>query len=211
MQHTRNLSDDRPALGDAAVVFIDLQSGPYHQARRHSPHELRNNVLALADASRLFRLPVVVTTCDEGGSDGQVLPELRDRLRGDVVYVPRPRKMAAWDHHDFVRAIRNTGRRQLIVSGIATDVCLSSPVLSALEEGFQVFMVTDASGSLDHESHGAALIRMSMAGAQLASGVSVVGDLLHDWRRDPEGLAGLFAEHVAPHRELLASHQAMRR
>lgn len=209
MQHSH--SDHRLSLGDAVVLFIDHQSGLFQLARSHSAEELRNNVLALADAARLFGLPVVVTTSFEQGPNGPVIPELRERLRDSAAYVPRPGQVNAWDNDDFVRAIRATGRRQLIVAGITTDVCVALPTLSALKEGFQVFVVTDASASLNRESHGAALLRVSVAGAQLVSWFSVVGELMQDWRRDPDGLARLISDHVGPYRDLIASHQAMRR
>ena len=123
-------------------------------------------------------------------------------------YVPQPGEVNAFDNQDFVRAIRQTGRRQLIVAGITTDVCVALAVLSALKEGFQVFVVTDASASLTHEAHGVALMRMAIAGAQVVTWFSVVGEMMQDWRRDPEGLARLFAEHVTPYRNLIISHEA---
>jgi nicotinamidase-related amidase len=209
MQHS--ISDTRLSLGDAIVLFIDHQTGLFPLARNSSPEELRNNVLALADTTRLFRLPAVVTSSFEEGPNGPVLPELRDRLRETAVYVPRPGQVNAWDNDEFVQAIRATGRRQLIVAGITTDVCVALPTLSALKEGYQVFVVTDASGSLNREAHGAALLRVSVAGAQLISWFSIVGELMQDWRRNPEGLARLLAEHVTPYRELMDGHQAMRR
>jgi nicotinamidase-related amidase len=209
MQHT--LSDNRLSLDDAVVLFIDHQTGLFQLARNNSPEELRNNVLALADTVRLFRLPAVITTSFEQGPNGPVMPELRERLREAAKYVPRPGQVNAWDDDDFVQAIRDTGRRQLIVAGITTDVCVALPTLSALKAGYQVFVVTDASGSLNKEAHGAALLRMSVAGAQLVSWFSIVGELMQDWRRDPEGLALLLATQMAPYRDPIGSHQAMRR
>lgn len=209
MQHID--SDNRLSSSDAVVLFIDHQSGLFQLARNSSSDELRNNVLALADAVRLFRLPAVVTTSFEEGPNGPLIPELHERLREMAAFVPRPGQVNAWDNDQFVQAIRSTGRRQLIVAGITTDVCVALPTLSALKAGYQVFVVTDASGALNREAHGAALLRMSVAGAQLVSWFSIVGELMQDWRRDPEGLARLLAYHVTPYRDLLASHQAMRR
>lgn len=209
MQHT--LSDNRLSLGDAVVLFIDHQVGLLRLARNNSPEELRSNVLALADTARLFELPAVVTTSFERGSNGPVIPELHERLRESAVFVPRPGQVDAWEHEPFVRAIRDTGRTQLIVAGITTDVSVALATLSALRAGYQVFVVTDASGSLNKEAHAAALLRVSVAGAHLASWFSIVGELMQDWRRDPEGLARLLATHVRPDREEFTGHLAMRR
>lgn len=209
MQHT--LSDNRLSLGDAVVLFIDHQTGLFQLARNSSSEELRNNVLALADTVRLFRLPAVITSSFEQGPNGPVIPELRERLRESAKYVPRPGQVNAWDDEEFVQAIRDTGRRQLIVAGLTTDVCVALTTLSALRDGYQVFVVTDASGSLNKEAHGSALLRMSVAGAQLVSWFSIVGELMQDWRRDPEGLALLLATQMTPYRDGVISHQAMRR
>ena len=129
-------------------------------------------------------------------------------FRSGAAYVPRPGQVNAFDNDDFVRALRQTGRRQLIVAGITTDVCVTLAVLSALKEGFQVFVVSDASGALSHEAHGVALMRMGIAGAQLMTWFSVVGELMQDWRRDVQGLTQLFAEHVIPYRDLIALNQS---
>ena len=207
MTKSSNISQDRLNIDDAVVAFIDHQSGLFSLTRSHTPELLRNNVLALADTAKLFRMPVVLTTSFEQGPNGPVMPELGQRLQG-AAYVPRPGQVNAFDNDDFVRALRQTGRRQLIVAGITTDVCVTLAVLSALKEGFQVFVVSDASGALSHEAHGVALMRMGIAGAQLMTWFSVVGELMQDWRRDPQGLTQLIAEHVIPFRDLISLNQS---
>lgn len=202
-----NIPQDRLNINDAVVAFVDHQSGLFSLARSAQPELLRNNILALADAAKLFRMPVVVTTSVEQGPNGPVMPELGQRLQG-AAYVPRSGEVNAFDNQDFVRAIRQTGRRQLIIAGITTDVCVTLAALSALKEGLQVFVVTDASASFTHESHGVALMRMGMAGAQLVTWFSVVGELMQDWRRDPQGLTQLIAEHVIPFRDLISLNQS---
>lgn len=202
-----NISQDRLNINDAVVAFIDHQSGLFTLTRSAIPELLRNNVLALADAARLFRLPVVLTTSLEQGPNGPVLPELGQRLQG-ATYVPRKGEVDAFDNQEFVQALRQTGRRQLILSGFTTDVCVALAALSALKMGFQVFVVSDASASFNHESHGVALMRMGIAGAQLVTWFSVVGELMQDWRRDPQGLTQLIAEHVIPFRDLIALNQS---
>ncbi|MBA3545070.1 MAG: isochorismatase family protein [Nannocystis sp.] len=205
MSNTRNIPD-RLNIDDAVVAFVDHQSGLASLARSAMPELLRNNVLALADAAMLFRLPVVLSTSFEQGPNGPLHPELGRRIRG-AAYVPRPGEVNAFDNRDFVQALRQTGRRQLVISGLTTDVCVTLATLSALREGYQVFVVSDASAALTHEAHGVALMRMAVAGAQLVTWFSVVGEMMQDWRRDPQGLAQLIAEHVVPYRDLIVSFE----
>ncbi len=188
-----------------AIAYPDVDSAV--EVRDRLIDMQRQNVIALADAAKLFRLPVVMTTSVEQGPNGPLLPELGQRLGGSAAFVSRPGEVNAFDNQNFVRAIQQTGRKQLIIAGITTDVCVALATLSALKGGMQVFVVSDASGALDKESHGVGLMRMGMAGAQLVTWFSVVGELMQDWRRDPQGLTQLFAEHVIPYRDLLISNQ----
>jgi nicotinamidase-related amidase len=207
MNNPSNISQDRLNINDAVIAFVDHQSGLFSLARSILPEQLRNNLLALADAAKLFRLPIVLTSSVEQGPNGPVMPELGQRLQ-NATYVPRAGEVNAFDNQDFVQALRQTGRRQLILAGITTDVCVALVALSALKEGFQVFVVSDASAAMSHEAHGVALMRMGMAGAQLVTWFSVVGELMKDWRIDPQGLTQLFAEHVVPYRDLIALNQS---
>jgi nicotinamidase-related amidase len=107
-----------------------------------------------------------------------------------------------------VAAVRKTGRKQLIVAGVVTDVCVAFPTLSALEAGYQVFVVTDASGTFNEAVRSAAWDRMSAAGAQLMNWFSVACELHRDWRNDVEGLGNLLANHLPAYRNLITSHLA---
>ncbi|WP_036991105.1 isochorismatase family protein, partial [Metapseudomonas furukawaii] len=95
----------------------------------------------------------------------------------------------------FVKAIKATGKKQLIIAGVVTDVCVAFPTLSALAEGYDVFVVTDASGTFNPVVRDAALNRMSQAGAQLMNWFAVGCELHRDWRNDIEGFGGLLAGH----------------
>src|SRR6056297_3262231 len=132
----------------AAVLLVDHQTGLLSLVRDIHPDTFKNNVLALAALAKYFELPTILTTSFEDGPNGPLVPELKEAFP-DAPYIARPGQINAWDNEDFVEAVRATGRKQLIVAGVVTEVCVAFPALSALEEGFEVFVVTDASGTFN--------------------------------------------------------------
>jgi nicotinamidase-related amidase len=194
---------------DATVLMIDHQSGLISLVQDYTPNEFKNNVLALADVAKFFQLPTVLTTSFEDGPNGPIVPELKEAFP-DAAYIPRPGQINAWDNEDFVAAVKRTGRRQLIVAGVVTDVCVAFPTLSALQEGYQVFVVTDASGTFDLGVRTAALMRMQAAGAELVNWFAVACELHRDWRNDIEGLGNLLSNRIPNYRNLMTSYFARR-
>jgi nicotinamidase-related amidase len=189
----------------AALLMVDQQAGLFSLVRDIPPDTYTNNVLALAAVAEYFSLPVVVTSSFEQGPNGPVVPEVRDSFPG-APYIARPGEINAWDNADFVRAVEQTGRKQLLVAGIVTEVCVSFVVLSALQAGYEVFVVTDASGTFNDVTRQAAWDRMSSAGAQLLNWFAVANELQRDWRNDVDGFARLLTEHIPDYRRLAASH-----
>ncbi len=192
---------------EAVVLLVDHQSGLVSLVQDFSPGEFKNNILALADIAKFFELPTILTTSFEEGPNGPILPEVRDILP-DAPLIARPGQINAWDNEDFVQAVKATGRRQLIVAGIVTDVCVAFPTLSALEEGYEVCVVTDASGTFNETVRHAAWTRMTVAGAQLMNWFSVACELHRDWRNDVEGLGSLLSNHIPAYRNLITSYNA---
>lgn len=192
---------------NAVVLLVDHQAGLLSLVRDFTPDEFKNNVLALADIARFFQLPTILTTSFEKGPNGPLVPELK-AMFPDAPYIPRPGQINAWDNADFVSAIKATGRRQLIIAGVVTDVCVAFPTLSALAEGFEVFVVTDASGTFNPVVREAALNRMSQAGAQLMNWFAVGCELHRDWRNDVEGFGGLLSSHLPAYANLMQSYAA---
>ncbi len=201
-------SSGRLSIDDAAVLLIDHQAGLLSLVQDYSPDEFRNNVLALADTAKHFRLPTILTTSFENGPNGVLMPELKAAFP-DAPFIPRPGQINAWDNEDFVAAIKKTGRRQLIMAGVVTDVCVTFPALCALEAGYQVFVVVDASGTFNKSVRDAALMRMTQAGAIMVNWFAVACELARDWRNDPEGLAGLLGGHLPGYRNLITSYNAL--
>ena len=192
---------------DAVMLLVDHQAGLLSLVRDIDPDKFRNNVLATADLAKYFKLPTILTTSFEQGPNGPLMPELKE-LFPDAPYVARPGQINAWDNEDFVKAIKATGRRQLIIAGVVTEVCVAFPALSAIEEGFDVFVVTDASGTFNDIARHSAWDRMSQAGAQLINWFGVACELHRDWRNDVEGLATLLSNHIPDYRNLMTSYAA---
>jgi nicotinamidase-related amidase len=192
---------------NAAVLMVDHQAGLLSLVRDIDPDSFKNNVLALADCAKYFELPTILTTSFETGPNGPLVPELK-ALFPDAPYIARPGQINAWDNEDFVDAVKTTGKRQLIIAGVVTDVCVAFPALSAIEEGFEVFVVTDASGTFNALTRDSAWDRMSQAGAQLMTWFGVACELHRDWRNDIEGLGALFSAHIPDYRNLFTSHES---
>lgn len=190
---------------DAVVLLIDHQAGLISLVQDFTPSDFKNNVLALANSAKFFGLPTILTTSFEQGPNGPLVPELVE-LFPEAPYIARPGQINAWDNEDFVAAIKATGRKQLIIAGVVTDVCVAFPALAAIAEGFDVFVVTDASGTFDKTVQQAAWARMSAAGVQLMNWFSVACELHRDWRNDIEGLGALLSNHIPNYRNLMTSY-----
>lgn len=189
---------------DAVVLLVDHQAGLLSLVRDIDPDKFKNNVLALAESAKYFNLPTILTTSFEEGPNGPLMPELVEMFP-DAPYIARPGQINAWDNEDFVNAIKATGKKQLIIAGVVTEVCVAFPALSALEAGFEVFVVTDASGTFNQITRDAAWDRMSANGAQLMSWFGVACELHQDWRNDVEGLGALFTKYISDYNNLMTS------
>ena len=190
---------------NAAVLLVDHQTGLLSLVRDIQPDTFKNNVLALADLAKYFNLPTILTTSFEDGPNGPLVPELKE-IFPDAPFIPRPGQINAWDNDDFVAAVKATGKKQLIIAGVVTEVCVAFPTLSALAEDFDVFVVTDASGTFNEITQQSAWQRMAAQGAQLMTWFGVACELHRDWRNDVEGLGQLFSNHIPDYRNLINSY-----
>lgn len=190
---------------NAAVLLVDHQTGLLSLVRDIDPDKFKNIVLGLAALAQYFNLPTILTTSFEEGPNGPLVPELKEMFP-DAPYIARPGQINAWDNEDFVKAVKATGKKQLIIAGVVTEVCVAFPALSALEEDFEVFVITDASGTFNPLTRDAAWDRMSNAGAQLMTWFGAACELHRDWRNDVEGLATLFSNHIPDYRNLINSY-----
>ena len=193
---------------DAVLLLVDHQSGLISLVQDFSPDDFKNSVIALADIANFFNLPTILTTSFDEGPNGPLVPELIERFP-DAPFIHRPGQINAWDNEDFVRAIEDTGRKQLIIAGVVTDVCVTFPALSAIEAGYDVFVVTDASGTFNKTVQQAAWQRMSAAGVQLMNWFAVACELHRDWRNDMQGLGNLLSNHLPNYRNLMTSFNTL--
>lgn len=193
----------------AAVLLVDHQTGLLSLVRDFDPDRFKNNVLAVADLAKYFKLPTILTTSFEDGPNGPLVPELKEAFP-DAPFIPRPGQINAWDNADFVKAVKATNRKQLIIAGVVTEVCVAFPALSAIEEGYDVFVVTDASGTFNEVTRHSAWNRMSEAGAQLMTWFGLACELHRDWRNDIEGLGTLFSNHIPDYRNLMNSYRILK-
>ncbi|BBY30322.1 isochorismatase family protein [Mycolicibacterium sediminis] len=182
----------------AAMVFVDHQAGLLLGVQDHDKEELRRNVIALALIAKAFEVPVIMTTSAADGPNGPVISELASVVP-DATIVHRPGEIDAMDNPDFAAALRDSGRDQLILSGISTDVCVSFVAQSAIAAGYGAWAVTDASGTWSTLSADAACDRMSRAGVILTSTVAVAAELLVDWRtKGGDQIASIFGQYAIP-------------
>lgn len=179
MSERPDATDERFTPDNAAMLLIDYQTGLLQGIRTQEPTPLKNNVVALAEVAKLYDVPVILTTADAEGPNGPLLPELRD-LFPEVEVIDRS-LVNAWDDPRVVAAVEETGRENLIVSGIAMEVCLTFPAESASRDGYDVQAVLDASGAINHYGEQAALWRMQDADVTPTTYNGILSELLYDW------------------------------
>lgn len=197
----------RISKDDALVCFVDHQTGLFSLVQDFSPEEFKNSILALAATAALFKLPVILTTSFEQGPNGPLIPDLK-KMFPSAPYIPRPGQINAWDNEDFVNAIKKTGKKQIILAGIVTEVCVAFPALAAREAGYEVFIATDACGTFNEVARYAAWNRMSQAGAQLMNWFSISAELQRDWRDNGAAYGALLSNHATKMYAITESYKA---
>jgi len=166
---------------DCAVVFVDQQAGLAFGVQSMDRQVLLNNAVALARTAGVFGLPVVASTSASRVYSGPMFPALQAALPG-LAAIER-RNMNLWEDEAARTAVKATGRRRLLVSGLLTEGCVTFLALSALADGHEVLVVADACGGATDQGHALALARMSAAGAQVTSWLQVLLELQRDWTR----------------------------
>ncbi|MEV8396755.1 hydrolase [Streptomyces niveus] len=179
---------------ESVLVLIDHQPFQFANLHSHEPTMVVNNVVGLAKAAKVFDVPTILTTVlEERG--GLLLQGLRD-----VFPEQKPINRTwvnTWEDERVVDAVKATGRKKLIIAGLWTEVCVAMPAIQAAGEGFDVFVVTDASGGASKEAHDMAVRRMNQAGVTPITWMAVMSEWQRDYAREKTvpGVVEVLAQH----------------
>ncbi|EMD38239.1 hypothetical protein CERSUDRAFT_93770 [Gelatoporia subvermispora B] len=168
----------------AMLLVVDQQEGLYQLVHDMDPVNTKNNILAHATLAKVFNLPTVLTTSAETGPNGPLPAEII-ALHPNAPLIKRNGEVDAWDNDDFRAAVEATGRKQVILAGITTDVCTAFLALSLRDAGYSVWANSDGSGTFDKKTAADANDRMRAAGVQVVSMFAVALELMRDWRDNP--------------------------
>lgn len=166
---------------ECVMLLVDFQAGLGFGVESMPRQVVVNNAVALARTAVAFKVSVVASTSASRVYSGPLLPVLQDALPS-VKAIER-KNMNVWEDDTARNAILSTNRKRLIVAGFLTEACVSFPVLSALKDGFEVFVVGDVCGGLTPTSQEFALRRLEQAGARLTSWIQVLLEFQRDWTR----------------------------
>ena len=165
---------------DSIVVLIDHQPFQFTNLNSHEPTMIINNVVGLAKAAKAFDVPTILTTVIEERG-GYIIKGLQD-VFPDQKPINRT-FINTWEDPNVTDIVKESGRKQLIIAGLWTEVCVAMPAIQALGEGYDVFVVTDASGSTSLEAHEMAVRRMVQVGVVPINWIAVVSEWQRDWAR----------------------------
>ncbi|PDH69221.1 MAG: hydrolase [Sphingomonadaceae bacterium MED-G03] len=166
---------------DHALVLIDYQSQMAFATKSIAPELLRNNAALVASAAAGFHVPTILTTVAEKSFSGPMFSEVTDAFPGQPM-LDRS-SMNTWEDAAVIDEVNRIGKDRLVFAGLWTSVCIVGPVLSALEQGFEVYVITDASGDISEEAHERAVTRMIQAGARPITALQYLLELQRDWAR----------------------------
>ncbi|MBM3104395.1 hydrolase [Pseudomonas sp. V1] len=187
---------------NAAMLLIDHQSGLFQTVKDMPMTELRANAITLAKVASLAKIPVITTASVPQGPNGPLIPEIHEAAP-HAKYVARKGEINAWDNEEFVKAVEATGKKQLIIAGTITSVCMAFPSISAVNAGYQVFAVIDASGTYSKMAQEVTLARVMQAGVVPMDTAAVCSEIQRTWNRpDAQQWAEAYSA-VFPHYQLL--------
>jgi nicotinamidase-related amidase len=165
---------------DSVVVLIDHQPYQLANLNSHDPHMAVNNAAGLAKAAKVFGVPTILTSVVEARG-GKIFPQITN-VFPDQEVIDRT-FINTWEDKKVVDAVKATGRKQLIIAGLWTEICVAMPVIQALGEGWDVTVITDASGGTSVEAHQVAIQRMIAAGANMMTWLALAAEWQRDWAR----------------------------
>lgn len=180
---------------NCALILIDHQAFQFAGVRSHDTQTIINNVVGLAKGAKIFGVPTLLTTVLER-QGGYILKQLQDVFPEQK---PIDRTFInTWEDTRVVEWVKKTGRKKIVMAALWTEICLAMPVVQALGEGYEVYIVTDASGGVSIEAHEMAIQRMIQAGAVPITWTVMASELQRDWARTATvpALAQMLVEHM---------------
>jgi nicotinamidase-related amidase len=180
---------------NSALIFIDHQPQMSFGVANIDRQLLKNNVVGLAKAGKIFNVPTIFTSVETESFSGYIWPELL-AVHPEITPIERT-SMNSWEDTAFVKAVEATGRKKLVISALWTEVCLTFPALMALEAGYEVYVVTDTSGGTSVDAHERSIDRMVQAGAIPVTWQQVLLEYQRDWARKEtyDAVMALVREH----------------
>ena len=171
---------------DSVLIMIDHQPYQLANLNSHDPHIVVNNSAALAKSAKVFGVPTILTSvvADRGG---KIFPQITD-VFPDQEVIDRT-FINTWEDKQAVDAVKATGRKQLIMAGLWTEICVAMPAIQATGEGWDVTVITDASGAVSAEAHEVAIQRMIAAGVNVMTWMALAAEWQRDWARADTAVA----------------------
>lgn len=166
---------------DHMLVMIDFQSQMSFATKSIDATVLRNNAALVANAAAGFKVPAILTTVAEKSFSGPMFEEITDAFPGQAL-LDRT-SMNTWEDAAVIDEVNRIGKSRIVLSGLWTSVCIVGPALSALSQGFEVYVIADACGDVSDEAHERAMERMVQAGARPMTSLQYILELQRDWAR----------------------------
>jgi nicotinamidase-related amidase len=188
---------------DTVFVLLDHQAGLMQTVKDIGISELRSNTVMLARLATVLKIPVITSASEPNGPNGPLMPEIH-QFAPHAVYVGRKGEVNAWDNEDFVRTVRATGRKTLVIAGVWTSVCVMFPALDATAAGFKVYAVMDASGDPGQLASQATLARFVQGGVIPTSTNAVLSETHRTWNRPEAAEIAKLYSLVAPNFQAVA-------
>lgn len=180
---------------NCVLLLIDHQPFQLANVNSHEPAMLINNVTGLAKTAKAYGIPTILTTVNEergGGIFKQIQAVFPDQKTINRTFIN------SWEDRRVVEAVRKTGRRKVVMAALWTEMCLAMPAIHAMGDGYDVYVVTDASGGVSPEAHDMGIRRVQAAGAQPITWLAMAGELQRDWARTERlgEVAQIFVDHA---------------
>ena len=209
-QNTNNTNKPLFDPADAVILLLDHQAGLFQTVKDISVTQLRTNTTMLAKLATLLDVPVITSASVPEGPNGPLMPEIHDAAP-HAVFVRRRGEINAWENEDFVRTVRETGKKTLIIAGVWTSVCVAFPALDALAEGYRVYAVMDASGDISQMASDASVARMTQAGIITVTTNTILSETHRTWNRpDAAQWAALYGQLVPNYGAVAESYRKAR-